>query len=124
MNRSQSGGSLRSPHTIRRSSSPRGRVAVLRGGAHRSSPGLVNDDESKFTVLRPCPAGQLAGLLHPTGESSFVELVAFPHVEGALGFGRKGARGNGRQGGAVEEDQLEVGPEGGDRPEPALAGCG
>jgi hypothetical protein len=61
-------------------------------------------------------------LLHPTGESSFVELVAFPHVEGALGFGRKGARGNGREGGAVEEDQLEVGPEGGDRPGPALAG--
>ena len=70
------------------------------------------------------PAGQLAGLLHPTGELSFVELVAFPHVEGALGFGRKGARGNGREGGAVEEDQLEVGLEGGDREEPALAGCG
>ena len=67
---------------------------------------------------------QLAGLLHPTGELSFVELVAFPHVEGALGFGRKVDRGNGREGGAVEEDQLEVGLEGGDREEPALAGCG
>jgi hypothetical protein len=49
------------------------------------------------------PAGQLAGLLHPTGELSFVELVGFPHVEGALGFGRKVDRGNGREGGAVEE---------------------
>jgi hypothetical protein len=36
-------------------------------------------------------AGQLARLLHPTGESSFVELVAFPHGEGAPGFGRKDA---------------------------------
>ena len=68
------------------------------------------------------PAGQLAGLLHPTGELSFVELVGFPHVEGALGLGRKVDRGNGREGGAVEEDQLEVGLEGGDREEPALAG--
>jgi hypothetical protein len=42
-----------------------------------------------------------------------VELVAFPHVEGALGFGRKVDRGNGREGGAVEEDQLEVGLEAG-----------
>jgi hypothetical protein len=49
------------------------------------------------------PAGQLAGLLHPTGELSFVELVGFPHVEGALGLGRKVDRGNGREGGAVEE---------------------
>ena len=56
-------------------------------------------------------AGQLAGLLHPTGKLSFVELIAFPHVEGALGFGRKVDRGNGREGGAVEEDQLEVGLE-------------
>jgi len=55
---------------------------------------------------------------------SFVELVGFPHAEGAQGLGRKGARGNGREGGAVEEDQLEVGLEGGDREEPALAGCG
>jgi len=63
-------------------------------------------------------------LLHPTGESSFVELVGFSDVEGALRLGRKGARGNGREGGAVEEDQLEVGLEGADREEPALAGCG
>jgi hypothetical protein len=62
-------------------------------------------------------------LLHPTGELSFVELVAFPHVEGALELGRKGARGNGREGGAVEEDQLEAGLEGSEREEPALAGC-
>jgi len=63
-------------------------------------------------------------LLHPSGELSFVEFVAFPHVEGALGFGRKVDRGNGREGGAVEEDQLEVGLEGADREEPALAACG
>jgi hypothetical protein len=31
-------------------------------------------------------------------------------------------RGNRREGGAVEEDQLEVGLEGGDREEPGLAG--
>jgi hypothetical protein len=37
---------------------------------------------------------------------SFVELVAFPHVEGAMGFGRKVDWGNGGEGGAVEEDQL------------------
>jgi hypothetical protein len=36
-------------------------------------------------------------------ELSFVELVGFPHVEGALGLGRKVDRGNGREGGAVEE---------------------
>lgn len=35
---------------------------------------------------------EFAGLLHPSGELSFVELVAFPHVEGALGFGRKDTR--------------------------------
>ena len=52
-------------------------------------------------------------MLHPSGELSFVEFVAFPHVEGALGFGRKVDRGNGREGGAVEEDQLEVGLEAG-----------
>ena len=52
-------------------------------------------------------------MLHPSGELSFVELVAFPHVVGALGFGRKVDRGNGREGGAVEEDQLEVGLEAG-----------
>ena len=38
---------------------------------------------------RPAPAGQLAGLLHPTGDLSFVELVGFPHVEGTLRLGRK-----------------------------------
>jgi hypothetical protein len=46
----------------------------------------------------------IINMLHPSGELSFVELVGFPHVEGALGFGRKGARGNGHEGGAVEED--------------------
>ena len=49
----------------------------------------------RVTVVRPAPAGQLAGLLHPAGDLSLVELVAFPHVEGALGFGRKGAGGTG-----------------------------
>jgi hypothetical protein len=37
----------------------------------------------------------LAGLLHPSGELSFVELVGFPHVEGALGFGGKVDRATG-----------------------------
>jgi hypothetical protein len=52
-------------------------------------------------------AGQLAGLLHQTGELSFVELVGFPHVEARWGWSQGGRR-NGREGGAVEEDQLEV----------------
>src|SRR5882757_5059107 len=70
----------------------------------------------------PAPAGPLAGLLHPTGELRFVERVTFPHVEGTLRFGRKMNRRNRRKFGAVEEHQLEVGLERGDREEPALAG--
>jgi len=91
----------------------------------RSTPVYVlGQTETGSQVSGLAPAGQLAGLLHPTGELSFVELVGFPHIEGALGLGRKGARGNGREGCAVEEDQLEVGLEGADREEPALAGGG
>ena len=45
-------------------------------------------------------------MLHPTGELSFVELVGFPHVEGAHGFGRKRARAS------AEGPQAWVDPEG------------
>jgi hypothetical protein len=38
----------------------------------------MTNRRSKLSSL--APAGQLAGLLHPTGELSFVELVGFPHV--------------------------------------------
>jgi hypothetical protein len=56
-------------------------------------------------------------------ELSFVELVGFPHVEGALGLVARWTVGTGVREAPSKKDQLEVGPEGSDRVEPALAGC-
>jgi hypothetical protein len=50
--------------------------------------------------------------------------VAGPDVVRVEADGARLNEAAGREGGAVEEDQLEVGLEGGDREEPALAGCG
>src|SRR5947208_1538321 len=66
-------------------------------------------------------AGQLAGLLHPSGELSFVELVVLMDVEVArvlaLGF----ARGDRTQRCAAEESHLDVLREAMNAEEPALA---
>src|SRR2546427_766676 len=66
-------------------------------------------------------AGQLAGLLHPSGELSLVELVALVDVEVAhfllLGFDR----GNRTQRRAAEESHLDVLREAMETEEPALA---
>ena len=66
-------------------------------------------------------AGQLAGLLHPSGELSFVELVVLVDVEVAhfllLGL----AGGDGTQRRAAEESHLDVLREAMEAEEPALA---
>src|SRR5262249_22530777 len=66
-------------------------------------------------------AGQLAGLLHPVGELSFVELVVLADVEIAhfLLFGLPG--GDRTQRRATEESHLDVLREAMDAEEPALA---
>jgi len=66
------------------------------------------------------PFRRSSRLLRSTGELSFLDLVTFPPGEGAPGFGRKVERGNRREGGAVEEDQLGAGLEGGQRSSSAL----
>src|SRR5205809_3464485 len=66
-------------------------------------------------------AGQLAGLLHPSGELSFVELVVLMDVEVArvLALGLAGRDRTQRR--AAEESPFDVVREGMDVEEPALA---
>jgi hypothetical protein len=66
-------------------------------------------------------AGQLAGLLHPSGELSFVERVVLMDVEGArvLALGFAGRERTQRR--AAEESHLDVLREAMDAEEPALA---
>src|SRR3984957_17164426 len=66
-------------------------------------------------------AGQLVGLLHPSGELSFVELVVLVDVEVAhfLLLGLDG--GNRRQRRAAEESDLDVLRDAVEAEEPALA---
>src|SRR5438093_13758910 len=66
-------------------------------------------------------AGQLAGLLHPSGELSFVELVVLVDVE-VTHFPLLGlAGGDGTQRRAAEESHLDVLREAVEAEEPALA---
>src|SRR5438874_13710130 len=66
-------------------------------------------------------AGQLAGLLHPTGELSFVELVVLMDVEVARVLALGLAGGDRTQGRAAEECHLDVLREAMEAEEPALA---
>jgi hypothetical protein len=54
------------------------------------------------------PAGQFAGLLHPSGELSFVELVVLVDVEVARILALGLARGDRTQRPAAEESQFDV----------------
>src|ERR1700730_5395373 len=92
----------------RRPSRPQGR---------RLTEGTARND-----MLGLPPAGQLTGLPDPIGELRFVERVTLPQIEGTRGFGRKVDRRKGREVGAVEQDQLEVGLHRADREQPAVAG--
>src|SRR5437870_102655 len=65
-------------------------------------------------------AGQLAGLLHPGGELSFVELVVLVDVEVAHFFLLGLAGGDRTQRRAAEESHLDVLREAMDTEEPAL----
>ncbi len=66
----------------------------------------------------PAPIGQLAGLLHPTGGLSFVELVGFPLAEGALEFDREQGHGTGAREAPSKKTSLKWALRG-DREEPA-----
>src|SRR4030081_3848130 len=66
-------------------------------------------------------AGQLAGLLHPSGELSFVELVVLMDVEVARVLALGLAGGNRAQRRAAEEGHFDVVREAMDAEEPALA---
>src|SRR6266852_8814410 len=66
-------------------------------------------------------AGQLAGLLHPSDELSFVELVVLMDVEVARVLALGLAGGDRTQRRAAEESHFDVVREGMDAEEPALA---
>src|SRR6266566_2458484 len=67
------------------------------------------------------PAGQFAGLLHPSGELSFIELVVLVDVQVARVLALGLAGGDRTQRRAAEESHFDVVREGMDAEEPALA---